>query len=765
MVKRFNPKKARRDARVEWVGGRFFTREFVRGSDGGYRPELVIWVDPRRDEIIHQVISDPQHGMVAVADALQWALEEHAGPRPTRVRVAHRDDAAEIRARFGAGLEVVCAATPEIEDVAEYLRAHEQEFDEAAWFDELPPGTPEVPEMFHAARELHELAPWKLLRNDSWLRVDVPDLGVEGACLAVLGSDGEYHAVVLYPSYQAFLSFMDAVAHAQSRGERCEDCGSSWFALEFEDKDSVPPQWLRSLSRHGLPLLGLKAFPLPEFKRRDGSPAPISIETLRILTPIALALTKFVAEQKSAIANGTPLALEFEHPGQPRVRICLPYEAGASEDAAPAARPTTDDVHVVSRTAPGERSPAHEIDEQLSPALLAFAAATYPMELKALFAKVFDEQEALAEFVTPVALYCAEFEGRPVYEHFLEQESERLSPPELRWLKAQRESWLSIWEVTHVNAGEGLSLRDLLSGERREVVERMASRSLSPRQVVLGRVAQYDGDSVLCGLYPRALDPVQGDAALKAARRKLRLKEDELVGLAKLRGAKPSLALVSIWRKAVAADDALRAVPPMLQNTEGDPLLLTVDHYRFDAKRRREVVDGLLSIDGLVADDADAGVFVILSGKAAVGPGSLMVGRVEVRDAALRVETNSLRRADMFRSAVEAALGPLVTHRLREHSDPVSQFGKPSSAVQRSSEPTPPEVAQMLKEFMAAHIKAWVDEPVPALGNKTPRAAMKTKTGRAEVDLLLRQMETLEARGPAEMRGQVEGMRRELGLI
>jgi len=54
--------------------------------------------------------------------------------------------------------------------------------------------------------------------------------------------------------------------------------------------------------------------------------------------------------------------------------------------------------------------------------------------------------------------------------------------------------------------------------------------------------------------------------------------------------------------------------------------------------------------------------------------------------------------------------------------------------------------AQVEREFLRRHYERWPDEPVPALGGKTPKAAVRTKKGRQAVIELLKDFEVHEAR-------------------
>ena len=56
------------------------------------------------------------------------------------------------------------------------------------------------------------------------------------------------------------------------------------------------------------------------------------------------------------------------------------------------------------------------------------------------------------------------------------------------------------------------------------------------------------------------------------------------------------------------------------------------------------------------------------------------------------------------------------------------------------------EQSAIIHETMDQHYRDTLDQPVPALGNKSPRAAVKTASGRAKVADWLKMMENRTAR-------------------
>jgi hypothetical protein len=59
----------------------------------------------------------------------------------------------------------------------------------------------------------------------------------------------------------------------------------------------------------------------------------------------------------------------------------------------------------------------------------------------------------------------------------------------------------------------------------------------------------------------------------------------------------------------------------------------------------------------------------------------------------------------------------------------------------------PPEVErEVILKVKTEHYTRWVDEPLPALGGRTPREAARSEVGRRQLEGLLRFMENAEER-------------------
>ena len=116
------------------------------------------------------------------------------------------------------------------------------------------------------------------------------------------------------------------------------------------------------------------------------------------------------------------------------------------------------------------------------------------------------------------------------------------------------------------------------------------------------------------------------------------------------------------------------------------------------------------------------------------------------------VETNSRERMQRALALLGSALGGLVGSGLAVHEDMRADL---EAAVRRGrprkKKPEPdwsPEdalaIAAALGQVLDAHYRRTLDEPVPMLGNRTPRDCAKTKAGRKALVSWLKDIENGE---------------------
>lgn len=426
-----------------------------------------------------------------------------------------------------------------------------------------------------------------------------------------------------------------------------------------------------------------------------------------------------------------------------------------------------------------QRHAAHRLDDRLMADMERFAARRFGsdwmmrwLDYAPLPRLPYDEDAAL---VLHWAIFVMPVDAHPVAWWYMESRRDRLREDERRFLDAQLRSWPSLWEAAEVQPGAGVFLRDMLTGEEVFLNDHDVSRSIERWHVILGRIVRLGDIAIAGGLHPRSLPPREAAEVVVEARRLLRVRARH-VRPARLQSPEIAAGQLMLFDAAVERLQAAPAVPEM-RNTDGEKLLLTTDRYRFPAARRADVLRTIAGLEGAHAseEESDDAMFVVSkpgNSKFAAFPttaiATLFVGPEDVR-----VETNSLERADLMRERMEAAGDGLLAHEIRAHANPevllrdrLEDEPHVLADHENDDEDVPADVrARVVREFKEKHYAGWPDTPLPALGGRSPRDAVRGPTGRLRVEALLKSMEAREGRLPESERFDVETLRRELGLI
>jgi hypothetical protein len=280
-----------------------------------------------------------------------------------------------------------------------------------------------------------------------------------------------------------------------------------------------------------------------------------------------------------------------------------------------------------------------------------------------------EREEHLTLFAAWVA-YERKIDGRVLADWNLEERGRNILTHKRAWLTAQLASWLSIWEVIEVEPGKAIRLHDQLTGAECTVSEVSASRTLSPHLLLLARVVEQDGRSLLIGMHPSTLTPQVGRDTLHEVRSELGLTKTATPE--ELRTADRPTRLIEIWQDAV--EKVENRPLPRLQNTDGEALVLIEDCYKLVGEGTRAAVEAELSNlrDVHPPEPGERkGLYRVVRENA---PGAAMqdtlVAAIAVKAREMVVETNSRKRADLLRGRLESLCGDRVRFQRRKEKDP-----------------------------------------------------------------------------------------------
>jgi hypothetical protein len=326
------------------------------------------------------------------------------------------------------------------------------------------------------------------------------------------------------------------------------------------------------------------------------------------------------------------------------------------------------------------------------------------------------------------------------------------------YFTALRDAPVSLYEVGDVQPGTSMVLRDLLSDAAPVTVrEKSATRTLKQWDRIAVRVVPERDHHVISG----ALLPFRSEAvdflfaglrdALKLKKRDaLRLTRDQLLGCAPI--------FTSAWLF-IEIDRALTPAQPQFTNSDGDDVLFHELCYPLaSGVTQKAVAERLDRVKGFLPEGPKFWNWLAVrkgrGGKAGGGimldtqmEGATVLGSLELTGKTLLVTVNSAQRAAKVQKLIGAAAGdllraPLTTIRTVEQMRADQRRNGPSDAADE----IPPEIAhQLMRDHLDKHYRETLDAPIPALGGKSPRQAVRTAAGRAKVIEWLKMLENRSA--------------------
>jgi len=299
---------------------------------------------------------------------------------------------------------------------------------------------------------------------------------------------------------------------------------------------------------------------------------------------------------------------------------------------------------------------------------------------------------------------------------------------------------LGLYEVRDSKPGEGILLKNMLDKSQPQlwVEERLGSERLVRWDVVGARLIFVDGRCQLSGCVYH-FDPEAGVEVRKSI---LKLLSDsspqakwdsEIANLVFVAGT-----IIGFWLSLLAAP---RQTPKLVDAGTGDPLMLVTDHYEvLDWDRLAEALESQADVEGDRKDGWTRFVDVDVETRR-----SLLAINIGKKSGRIEPFARTLRLADEGRSWLERIAGDALRFLIREITDPGSSRALEDRARRRAPEAIrlPHGETQRIYERL---YKDWADKPIPALGDVSPRKAVRSRTGQAKVVELLKQYEASELR-------------------
>jgi len=350
------------------------------------------------------------------------------------------------------------------------------------------------------------------------------------------------------------------------------------------------------------------------------------------------------------------------------------------------------------------------------------------------------------------------------------------------YMAALRNSTMSLYEVSDVVRDSSFRARDLIrGGEPVLVSERAATRSLKPWDRIAARVVQVGSRTQICGGV-LVFEHETAEALLEGWRGYRNLSKDEKRALAKdavgesfddetIADLSPTEMLrtsgsifTTFWLTDLI-DQVREPSIPELRNADGHELVLCEVRYPIARGTTADDVRSVLEARSEFSPASATSWNWLSPGKPTAPPrdaeeqsqesltfetwhedGRLVLGNVGLEERALVLAVNSVKRSEIGRALLSEILGGRIGKPSVKTESIEQIMASRHAAAPHKLDIPEDEPRAIIHNQLDRHYRDVLDQPVPMLGGETPRAAVKTDSGRIKVVDWLKMMENRTAK-------------------
>ncbi len=332
--------------------------------------------------------------------------------------------------------------------------------------------------------------------------------------------------------------------------------------------------------------------------------------------------------------------------------------------------------------------------------------------------------------------------NKTLVDLYMEQ-NKKITQDEHTVLTIMKNSVISLYEVQEVFPEKGLLLKDLLLGGEYDVREKLATRELNRWDIFATRLLFLDGQYVMSGsLYPYSI--LMKQKILDDIMNEYREYQEEFPDITMDMFLKESGDIFNFqWYFPI------QNPPPQLNlhTTSGESMLFSKG--LFEIKDHDAVLKTLPKIKGFEQDQDDYTWY----DKRNQDGSATILGTVKIKGNKLTLECHSKERLERGKELIAKALPDAIIHKLDTFQNPMEANKAHKETPPKQENDIPLEIQQQFyNQFMQSYYEKWFHDKIPALDNKTPLEAIKTKQSKEKVIELLKLYENGEERNKLELR-------------
>ena len=348
--------------------------------------------------------------------------------------------------------------------------------------------------------------------------------------------------------------------------------------------------------------------------------------------------------------------------------------------------------------------------------------------------------------------------GKMIIDLFYLEKNTYISPLEKEILEGWQDTALRVYEVTGIERGRGIYIRDLFENNEIFVNDIRSSRGMTKWDIGAMRIIKTLGKFYISGA--ACLLPATGKNEM------IRFGKESFL---RFKMEKPEATWQQFFKEHghtfIKFAHIKAAQPPKIVTPEGDPVLFAKAIYK--VKDYNKAVSALYDIPdlkilesdqdeihfGLVAEIRDhnisaGGVMFETSLVSEIGdPQYRSMGDLTINNNQLILDCISEKRLELGKDMLKT-LGDFIKFQSESNKplDPGSRKNKIAKNKTQQNELDEPVREALRKKLLEDHYRKWVDMPISSLGGMTPREASKTQEGKAMLKEVLKILENAEER-------------------
>lgn len=363
----------------------------------------------------------------------------------------------------------------------------------------------------------------------------------------------------------------------------------------------------------------------------------------------------------------------------------------------------------------------------------------------------------------------------------LAESGNNISSDEEQYLLECCRTSFSFFEILEIVPDKSLKLKDVLTEEFHNVLEKKATQGVQIGDLFFGKVMSIDGIDVLEACAPIVIRPSFKTNIIDL--RKRIHKKNKLITHDILN--QWGIEVLEVYR--FIYESITNPPKPVLTNTDGqlmvphklvfeiesaDDMFEALHELCFNTTREELLEDAKIDKSGHI--EFIEFPWLKKGNKKHKTWDNTIYGHIKIDGTKMIVEVNSKERSELFQKELNkrSPRGWKLKSTLIESIESQLENTKTSKSKQISMEKeqeemlSNPEIKQHLEKMMKAHWDNWIMDSIPALGGLRPVDAAKTKDGREALDALLTQFERDADLRPmiGQTRKTFESIRSKLGL-